>query len=407
MQHFLWLALIVVLNPGILGAADNPPAPMQHPPGLRFVEGPPGDLDVVTKRAMGPPDHLNPVDMGHMEVLPPLPLYTLTELDLAQQKDMTAATRNPYFYYIVKSNGVAARKVGLWQIKGVAQWESEGSNIDMVWISDALDKLTKLEELKKDSYEVRLLQCGFNSNLSFEAIWLKADKPDGDLIYIISRDVNYPTHSIYETEKFYHPKELFDLARPVAREMLSLPSAPINWTADDQMHAYFLKRFLQAQGMGMSRMAAPSLAPDDTMQLVIGGATPADSQKNASSQAYQIKRVELIGIAFHDPAVLFRQELYHRPDVRPMQAVKPLPDTYRALTDSEQKMLTNLVTGMQDVVAQTDQGERVVFGAIRAQASCLECHTTAKTGDALGAFSYHLVPRTALAEITPAALPAK
>lgn len=393
MQRCSWLVCLFLLGSGLLGAADSPPAPPAHPPGLRFVDGPPGGLDVATKRAMGPPDHLNVVDMAHMDITPALPQYNLSELDMAQQKDMSAAQRNPYFYYIVKSNGVAARKVGLWEIKGRAQWESEGSNPDMAWIVEGLDKLAKLDELKNDSYEVRLLNGGFNGELSFAAIWLKADKPDGDLIYIISRDITYPTHSIFETGKFYHPKEFFNLARPVARAMLSLPTAPLLWTADDQMHSYFLKRFLQAQGMGFTRMAAPSLSPDDMMQLTISEAATSEGEKPAPGQPYQLKSVELVGLAFHDPPVLFKQELYHRPDVRPMQTFKRLPETYRALTDTEQKMLTTLVAGKEDTVAQTDKDQRLVFGAIRAQQSCLECHTTAKVGDVLGAFSYHLVPR--------------
>lgn len=399
-------ALLVMLCPAILIAADSPSPtpPASHPPGLRFVEGPPGAVDAVKEYALAPlSSGLNVVDPDHMEISPALPQYDLSELDLAQQKDLTAARHNQHFYYLVKSNGEVARNIGVWSIKGVASVQSEGSNTYYVQVGAALDKLAKLEELKTDSYEVRLLNGGYASDVSFGAIWLKADKPDGDLIYVVSGYRNSP----YETGKFYHPKELFVLARPIARAMLNLPTAPVLWSTDDQMHGYFLKRFLQAQGMGFTRMAAPSLSPDDLMQLTISGSAANDGQKASPGQPYQVKSIELVGLAFHDPPVVFKQELYHRPDMRPMQTFKRLPDTYRALTEVEQKMLAALVAGKEDTVAQTDKEQRLVFGAIRTQQSCLDCHTTAKAGDILGAFSYRLIPRTESIVTAQPAAPAK
>jgi hypothetical protein len=198
----------------------------------------------------------------------------------------------------------------------------------------------------------------------FQAIWLRSDTPGGDLIYTAAGDEK----SLYEHGKLYTAKEFLAKVRPVVRGMLSLPSAPLHWTNDDQMHTYFLNRFVLEPGRGMSRMAGPSLQPDELMQLDLSEPTSEANQKTDSKQSYRLKSVELIGLANHNPPVLFVQA-YHPPDMGGMRLIH-VPDTYRLLTESEQKMLTDLATNKKDSVAQMNQGERVVLGAIRAQESC-------------------------------------
>lgn len=339
------------------------------------------------------------MNSGPVEIMPPLPIYNLTLEDLARDEGLAAVQNQGYFLYRIKSDGVVVRQAQVALENGTIRFDSFGESSGFLWIGNALDELAKLDQLKAASYEARLLRGGLPIRLEILAIWLKPDAGDGDLLYWIS----HATRTPFEYGKLYTAKEFFAALRQPARDLLSLPTAPVIWTTEDEMHAYFVNRFVAEPGRGESRMPAPSLQPDDLMQLAISDPASGDG-KSPQSQTYRLNSVELIGMAFHNPAVLYSQS-HHNSYLMPAEMAKNLPATSRLLTDSEKKMLADLVTNKKEVVAQTDHGERTVFGVIRARPSCLECHTTAKTGDPLGAFSYHLVPQIAWAKTAHAGAP--
>ena len=64
------------------------------------------------------------------------------------------------------------------------------------------------------------------------------------------------------------------------------------------------------------------------------------------------------------------------------QAKRRLLDTFERLSLDAVRRGENLMW--------TRESPKRMFGAIRAEASCLECHTNAKEGDLLGAFTYYL-----------------
>src|SRR5262249_16703920 len=138
----------------------------------------------------------------------------------------------------------------------------------------------------------------------------------------------------------------------------------------------FIDRFLNSNhaAMGGSGSDVP-FSFDRTNALILvnpPGTLP-------GSTAYTINSLELIGIAKHNAPVAF-------PTIRHAPAIST---PARPLTDFEPKALAQLRTGV-DTTTAVDQSTRQVVGAIRAQNSCLRCHTGFKEGDLLGAFTYHL-----------------
>ncbi|MEZ6141481.1 MAG: hypothetical protein R3B84_12990 [Zavarzinella sp.] len=92
-------------------------------------------------------------------------------------------------------------------------------------------------------------------------------------------------------------------------------------------------------------------------------------------------RIELVGILKTKiPAVYV---LDQQPSLKSIRSAKRRP-----LDEFEQRSLVAIRTG-HDLVWTRESPKRM-FGAIRAEANCLKCHTTAKEGDLLGAFTYYL-----------------
>ena len=143
------------------------------------------------------------------------------------------------------------------------------------------------------------------------------------------------------------------------------------------MHRRFLEHFKSAVGLGRSRMISPTLRVHDDMRLTI---TLNDEGSPAETVRYQLKRLELIGIARHAVPVAF---------VIGSHVDRSGVDRTRALTAFEQNALERLRLG-HDTVADTTRAGRAVVGAIRAAGECASCHTSATAGDLLGAFSYDL-----------------
>jgi len=113
------------------------------------------------------------------------------------------------------------------------------------------------------------------------------------------------------------------------------------------------------------------------MRLTI---TEDDEASPPETARYELKRLELIGIARHAAPVAF---------VIGSHVDRSSVDRTRALTAFEQHALESLRLG-HDTVADTTGAGRVVVGAIRATGECVSCHASATSGDLLGAFSYDL-----------------
>jgi hypothetical protein len=140
------------------------------------------------------------------------------------------------------------------------------------------------------------------------------------------------------------------------------------WTSDAGMHNYFRHSFLNASGSGFSRMIAPPMVVTDFMWLDLGDRT------------YKLGTLELVGIAKHETPVVF-VDLLHR--------ISPLLRQTRALTALEHEAIAALRDG-DDVIVDETAKRRLIVGALRAEAACLQCHTDYRVGDLLGALSYRL-----------------
>ncbi len=150
-----------------------------------------------------------------------------------------------------------------------------------------------------------------------------------------------------------------------------------------RMHDDFVLAFIDSEGFGQSRLPPMSRV----MSRKVDGTN------------WFVGRLELIGVAKHEPPRVFDSEMaiFHRPN--PERPPQPRAANSRAITAWERQALRNLDAGQRLIVEKQDMGLRVV-GAIRAGDECLGCHKKKRAGDMLGAFVYSLWP-------IPAEKPAK
>ncbi len=127
-------------------------------------------------------------------------------------------------------------------------------------------------------------------------------------------------------------------------------------------------------------MPAPTMRVDPGMRLRLTDEAHMDGPASMSTGTYRIYSLELIGIAMHAPPVAF-VVVRHRDSAASINN--------RELTDFEEEAIKQLQAGKQ-IVDRLTKTDRLMVGAVRAEASCVSCHTDAKVGDLLGAFSYHL-----------------
>jgi len=128
-----------------------------------------------------------------------------------------------------------------------------------------------------------------------------------------------------------------------------------------RLHARYVEEFLDHEGFGWRRMA-----PTLPRQLVVGGST------------WRVKEHRLIGLWKGDAPRLYLQP-------RAMQRSRGVET--RPLDATEREAVRLLRAG-----ADVHLAPPLLFGAIRARQSCLECHDVA-VGTVLGAFRYELAPR--------------
>ena len=156
------------------------------------------------------------------------------------------------------------------------------------------------------------------------------------------------------------------------------------------MHLQFLEHFRSAVGLGRSRMVSPTLRVDDDMLLTLTAPSDEDTSPPVTLR-YELKNLELIGVARHATPVAF---------VLRSHTDRSGVEHTRSLNDFERRALASLRSTDDVVAAETTRIGRNVVGAIRATGECLSCHATSKVGDMLGAFSYRLarVPTTGVTE---------
>jgi hypothetical protein len=155
---------------------------------------------------------------------------------------------------------------------------------------------------------------------------------------------------------------------------------PRTWGSVEQMHAYFVERFVAGDGFGFGRMASVSdISWDHT--LVVEG------------RGFKVDEVELVSV---DPAAPGRARTnltWPQPFVytEPFTVRKDELQTShkRPLNDDVAAAARRLAAGV-GVVFEPGARPPVLVGAIRATGECVGCHR-ARAGTLLGAFSYRLV----------------
>jgi len=149
------------------------------------------------------------------------------------------------------------------------------------------------------------------------------------------------------------------------------------WTSLQDMHAEYVKAFVQSDGFGIRRVTP-------MMMLVQGGTVTLDGRR------LRVEDVQLIGIAKHDPPVVYPGGFLEFQHGDKDRAFLPLPAT-RPVDEQERRILTSLQQG-EEVVSRARINGIAAVGAIRATESCLQCHRNKQVGDLLGAFVYSLAP---------------
>lgn len=148
-----------------------------------------------------------------------------------------------------------------------------------------------------------------------------------------------------------------------------------------RMHDDFVSAFVESDGFGYARVTP--------MMRVM------HRYRTQGQPSLWVANVELIGIARHDPPVVFAspfQGFLHALDMPSGSeiAVRPRPQG-RPLTQAEREAVQALEDGVPLLVHADGDGLRAT-GPIRARDECLACHKGKREGDLLGAFVYTLRP---------------
>jgi hypothetical protein len=106
-----------------------------------------------------------------------------------------------------------------------------------------------------------------------------------------------------------------------------------------------------------------------------------ENDRGVKVSARAIDRVELVSLLTdYEPSVYVLDEMA-TPALARQAKRRPLDEFERLALDAVRR---------GEELVWTREAPKRMFGAIRADASCLDCHTSAKEGDLLGAFTYYL-----------------
>jgi len=172
---------------------------------------------------------------------------------------------------------------------------------------------------------------------------------------------------------------LFAVCVPVAMTLAAKSPVPTasSWTSVEGMHADYVQAFVESEGFGKARITP-------MMRLMHGGILVLDGK------AMRIGDVQLIGIAKHDPPVVYASGFMAFQHGDTDQRFLPMTATRRI--DAQERVILGSLEKEQVAVTLADTSGPRAFGAIRAGSTCLECHRSKREGDLLGAFVYRLEP---------------
>lgn len=148
------------------------------------------------------------------------------------------------------------------------------------------------------------------------------------------------------------------------------------WKDYAAMHNYFVEGFVNTEGFGLSRMMTPRQSARFNVLYVEG-------------ETYRIGTVNLISLG--DAPEKGKPTAPYAYEAKNGDPVKSRLKTSqkRELTKQEVTALAKLEKGEESIL-QVDEKNPMLIGALRASASCVECHHV-KEGTLLGAFSYPLI----------------
>ena len=169
--------------------------------------------------------------------------------------------------------------------------------------------------------------------------------------------------------------QAFLLLTAVATAQVPAPSGgylgrSLTFESCEEMHDSYVKRFVSAEGAGLTRMMTPALL--DTSSILELGKT-----------RYGIETIELVGLLKESKPVVYGPRM-HSLGI-PEATTKRTPDRF------ESSALAGFRNG-KDIASQNEANALRCIGAVRATAKCIECHEGKKPGDLLGAFTYRLKP---------------
>jgi hypothetical protein len=165
----------------------------------------------------------------------------------------------------------------------------------------------------------------------------------------------------------------FLLVTAIATAQTPRPSGgylPRNLTFEscEEMHDSYLKRFVSAEGAGLTRMMTPALL-DTSSTLELG------------KTRYGIETIELVGLLKNSTPVVYGPRMHSIGP--PQRTANRAPDAF------EVSALAGFSRG-KDIVSRNDANALRCIGAVRAVKECVQCHEDKKPGDLLGAFTYRL-----------------
>ncbi|KAF1712926.1 hypothetical protein [Pseudoxanthomonas sacheonensis] len=152
--------------------------------------------------------------------------------------------------------------------------------------------------------------------------------------------------------------------------------APVDLrSALQHMHADYVEAFVVSEGFGESRLTP--------MMRLRWSYDPVGDSK------LRIGDVQLIGIARHDPPVVYSSVFkgFEHGENGPELVDKSARET----NAGEAQALLALASG-EEIVFTPESGGLRVIGPIRARSQCLDCHRGKQAGELLGALSYRLEP---------------
>ena len=163
---------------------------------------------------------------------------------------------------------------------------------------------------------------------------------------------------------------------------------PTDWSSFEEIHAAYVKNFVESEGFGIARMIPVDLVDLHHKRVLIDG------------KEYRVGGGELLGILERNEPVVYKGrvtmkalkmylEFNHSNSERYEKSGRQSPFQTRTLDEFESAALSRLHKG-ETIVYNGNAASPRLVGAMRAQEQCVSCHD-AEVGDLLGALVYSLI----------------